>query len=251
MPDALLVAVLLAATGPSVPAAPGASAPPAAPVVEDTHAPAPPEAQAPAAPAAPVPEPPKASAATPAPGPAADAPPTRAQTASALGRAEAASHSGNAAGPLPPSLTSRSLAEELRRRGKDRDAQQEAIEAERKRLEVLRDEIARARAALKDETARLQELVAAVGASGQGSRPVKKGPGGKPIPEQDGIGTLAQTFKGMKPDQAAAVMAKLDRGLAAAVLGRMRPADAALVVEKMDAGTGAELMALLAGRNRS
>jgi flagellar motility protein MotE (MotC chaperone) len=57
---------------------------------------------------------------------------------------------------------------------------------------------------------------------------------------------LAKTLKGMKPDQAASLLARLERPLAVEILRRMRPADAGVVLEKMKAETAAELFTAMA-----
>ncbi len=137
----------------------------------------------------------------------------------------------------PPSLTSRALLDELRRTAKDRQAEQGSLAEQRQKLEALSQEIEKSRAAMREETARLQGAVAAGAKGGK--------PGTSPLD------TLAKTTKGMKAEQAAAVLTRLDRGLAAAILGRMRPGDSALVLEKMEPATAASLVALLAGRDRT
>ena len=61
---------------------------------------------------------------------------------------------------------------------------------------------------------------------------------------------LAKTLKGMKPDQAAALVARLDRPLAIDLLRRMRPGDAAVVLEKVKPELAAELFSMMAGGGR-
>jgi flagellar motility protein MotE (MotC chaperone) len=96
---------------------------------------------------------------------------------------------------------------------------------------------------MREETRRLQELVAAAAVADRkdGSKKSK----------DSALDTLAKTVRGMKADAAAALLAKLDRGLAAGILGRMRPADAALVLDKMEPAASASLVSLLAGRDRT
>jgi flagellar motility protein MotE (MotC chaperone) len=165
-----------------------------------------------------------------------------AASSAALGRAEAYTP-GKGPGTIPPSLTAGALADELRRSSRERQSEKAALAEERARLEKLASDIAATRAALKQETERLQELLAA------GSARAKRPKNGKlkkgelpPSPVVD----LAKTVKGMKPDAAAALLSRLDRALAAAILEQMRAADAAAVVDRMDPGTGAALFALLA-----
>ena len=71
-------------------------------------------------------------------------------------------------------------------------------------------------------------------------------PGAKAEPTP--LEALAKTLKAMKPDQAALLLAKVDRPLAVELLRRMKAADAAAVLDKMETGTGAALVAQLAHR---
>jgi flagellar motility protein MotE (MotC chaperone) len=139
--------------------------------------------------------------------------------------------------PVPPSLTGRALAEELRRSAGGRANEKEALAAERARLEKLAKEIGEARAALKVETDRLGALVNTSAAKGR--KPGAKGG----VPPLD---TLAKTVKNMKSDQAAALLGRVDRSLAAALLERMKPGEAAAVLDRMDGATSAALVALIA-----
>ncbi|MBK9518754.1 MAG: hypothetical protein IPO09_15680 [Anaeromyxobacter sp.] len=147
--------------------------------------------------------------------------------------------------PVPPTLTGKALAEELRRSAGGRATDQEALAAERARLDRLTKEIAEARAALKAETGRLEALVTqaaeaqARAAKGAKPRPGQKGPAAP-------FEALAKTMKSMKADQAAALLTRLDRPLAATLLAGMKPAEAAAVLEKMDSATSASLVTLLA-----
>jgi flagellar motility protein MotE (MotC chaperone) len=143
---------------------------------------------------------------------------------------------------LPPSLTARALLEELRRAAKDRHAEQTSLDEQRQKLETLQREVETSRAALREETRRLQELVAAAATADK-----KDGKKSK----DSALDALAKTARGMKADTAAAMLTKIDRGMAAAVLAKMRPADAAQILDKMDPATGASLFALLAGRDHS
>jgi flagellar motility protein MotE (MotC chaperone) len=156
---------------------------------------------------------------------------------------------GAAGAPPPPPIASRALADELRRASRERDADRSAIARERAHLEALKKEIAESRAALRKETQRLEGLVAAFGAKESNAHEAMRAEArAKETPGS--LDTLTKTVKGMRARQSAAMLARLDRGLAAAVLGRMRPAEAAAVIEKMEVAAGAEILALLAGRNR-
>lgn len=145
----------------------------------------------------------------------------------------------------PPSLTTNALRDELRSSTRRRQDELAAIARERSRLEKLSAEIATARAALEAETARLDEKVkkAELGASAATSQaqPFPSRQGGKPPAP-----TLAKTLKGMRAEQAATLISRLDRRLAADLLRQMRPADAGGVLEKMKPETAAELFSLMA-----
>ncbi|HVO19334.1 MAG TPA: hypothetical protein VMU15_08770 [Anaeromyxobacter sp.] len=144
----------------------------------------------------------------------------------------------------PPSLSARALLDELRRSARDRQGEQGSLAEQRKKLEALAQEIEKSRAALREETARLQAAVATA------AKAEKPGPGGQKAGTSS-LDTLAKTTKGMKAEQAAAMLTRLDRGLAAAILNHMRPGDSALVLEKMEPATAAALLALLAGKDRT
>jgi flagellar motility protein MotE (MotC chaperone) len=147
---------------------------------------------------------------------------------------------------LPPSLTQHALCEELQRSTLDRRSTYSKMEADRARLERLAAEVAEARAALKQETARLEALVRKAGPGRVG------GPAAGAVPllpvgsERAPVETLARTIRGMQPEQAAAVLARLDPHLAVAVLRRIRPADAGAIADKLKPDTAAALFALLA-----
>ncbi len=160
--------------------------------------------------------------------------------------------------PLPPSLTVHALCEELSRSATQRDEsmqklakEREALKKERADLEKLAKEVAGAREQLKAETDRLVSFVDLAGES------VKPGgdkfwstrvaavnaSGGKSF---DG---LAKTLKSMRPDQAAAMVAKLDRTLAAAVLERLRPAESSPILDKLKPEVAADLFGMIAAGN--
>ena len=238
MPSALLLLALLGAGVPS----------PAIPTVIEPAAPEPP------------PPPPSAEKqVSDRPPPAGDGSAARPSVDKAKGtgaRAEPLPPKGERAAPepstpphplaaTPPSLTSRALLDELRRSAKDRQAEQATIADQRQKLEELKQEIEKSRTALREETKRLQALLAA-NAARQESRASSKVPS-----KEEPLKALAKTTRGMKAEQAAAVLGKLDRSLAAAILARMRPTDAAAVLEKMEPATSASLMAALAGKDRS
>jgi len=132
---------------------------------------------------------------------------------------------------IPYSLTARALLDELRqtRGGQARaGAEREALAKERGRLEKVAADIAIARAALKNETARLEALAGTATSSA--------------VPPE----TLAKTLKVMKPEQAAAVLAKLDRPLAVNLLRHMKPAETGAVLDHMNTERAAELFRSMA-----
>ena len=110
--------------------------------------------------------------------------------------------------------------------------------SDRARLEQLTFEIAHAREALRQETARLEALIKQSGPAdgGAGSPPSESSPAPEAAaaPAKDTareqLDSVSKALKGMKPEQAAAVLSLLDRRLAAQVLRNMRPADAGAVM---------------------
>jgi flagellar motility protein MotE (MotC chaperone) len=152
-------------------------------------------------------------------------------------------------------------AHEGHRRHHDGPSAAEA-EAEAKRLEKLATEIVEAREALRKETARLEALVAknetaaaevaqakkdtaaaqaaAAMAPDAGDPSVKK-----PPTSLDG---LAKAMRGMKPEQAAPIISRLDRKMGADVLQRMPAADAGKVMAQCKPEVAAELAVEIASR---
>jgi flagellar motility protein MotE (MotC chaperone) len=247
MPSALVLAAVLAAT-----ASPATPIPPSAQTPFEPAAPALPELEHPAA-REPVHDPADPSAAKLAL-PDKDRRPAEKTGGGAAARGTASARSPEKAAAdapassrtlttTPPSLTARALLDELRHAAHERQGEQSSISEQRRKLEDLQRAMEKSRAELREETSRLQSAVAAGGARG-GSKPGRKG-------SEDALDALARTTRSMKAEPAAAMGARLDRGLAAAILGRMRPADAALVLEKMEPATSASLVALLAGRDRT
>jgi flagellar motility protein MotE (MotC chaperone) len=154
---------------------------------------------------------------------------------------------------IPPALSSRALLDELRRTSKDRQADQTSLAQQSQKLQALQQDIEKSRAALREETTRLQGLVAAGESKARGGKATdRKGTAkGSLQPEPTPLESLAKTTRNMKPDQAAEMMTRLDRGLATAILTHMKPAEAALVLEKMEPATSAALVALLARKDRT
>ncbi len=152
---------------------------------------------------------------------------------------------------LPPSLAAGALRDELRVSSLRRQEELAALGRERARLEKLAAEITAARAALKTETARLDEKVKAVEKEEKEAAAKRAASAKTPSPQARADGkppgeALAKTLKGMKADQAAALVSRLERRLAVDLLRHMRPADAGTVLEKMKPETAAELFSLMA-----
>jgi flagellar motility protein MotE (MotC chaperone) len=169
----------------------------------------------------------------------------------ALG-AEAADGGATAVAPppvQPPALTGAALAQELKKHAQEQkahrsklDEERKALDAEHAKLEALKKEIDDSRAALREETARLEAMLPHSGAA---AAPVK--PAG-PVPANPGaqLKPLAKALKGMKPEQAAAVLTRLERPLAAQLLRELKPNEAAVVLEKLKPELAAELVSTLA-----
>ena len=128
--------------------------------------------------------------------------------------------------------------------------------SDRARLEQLAFEIAHAREALRQETTRLEALIKQAGPAdgGAGSPPSES----SPVPEaaaapakdtaREQLDSVSKALKGMKPEQAAAVLSLLDRSLAAQVLRNMRPADAGAVMGFLKPEQAADLATEIATR---
>jgi flagellar motility protein MotE (MotC chaperone) len=150
--------------------------------------------------------------------------------------------------PIPPSLTQRALCDELRKTAKERasfqkqlEDEKKAVAAEKAHLEEIVADITKQRQALKEETARLEALLAR--ASGEAPK-TAGAPAAKPIkPDFEG---LAKTVRSMKPDQAASLITRVDRDLGAKVLSRMKPQDAGAILEKLKPELAADLLADMA-----
>jgi flagellar motility protein MotE (MotC chaperone) len=154
-------------------------------------------------------------------------------------------------GPLTPPLKLNALRDEMSRPPARHD-EHAATKAEREKLEHLAAEINKAREGLRQDTAKLEAMLAARDAapapvasagtpsSGDSGEPAKK----VPLP----IDTLAKAIRGMKPEQAAPIISRVDRKLAADVLLRMPGADAGKVMGVCKPEVAAELAAEIASR---
>jgi hypothetical protein len=115
-------------------------------------------------------------------------------------------------------------------------------------------DIERAREALRQETARLEALLKATGNCGGGvGMPIGDSPAAvspmalREAPTEQ-IDSVSKAMKGMKPEQAAALVARLDRGLAAEIMRRMKPADAGSILGLVKPELAAELATQIATR---
>jgi hypothetical protein len=119
-------------------------------------------------------------------------------------------------------------------------------------------DIEKARDSLRQETARLEALLKAAGNCGGGGGGMAMGEPllpTTPIPASalreaasEQIDSVSKAIKGMKPEQAAAVVARLDRGLAAEILRRMKSTDAGAILGLLKPDLAAELATEIATR---
>jgi len=158
--------------------------------------------------------------------------------------------------PAPlPSLTSLALKSEMRQ-SLSGPTEVTGPVSDRTRLEQLATEIAQARESLRQETARLEALIKQRGTCDGEARslPSESNPlaaaaatAAKDMAREQ-LDSVSKAMKGMKPEQASAVVARLDRRLAAEVLRRMRPADAGAVMGLLKPELAAELATEIATR---
>jgi flagellar motility protein MotE (MotC chaperone) len=153
---------------------------------------------------------------------------------------------------VPPSLTVPALRQEIKQSGGE---DKSAPTTERARLEQLAGEIAKAREALKQDTARLEQMLHG---GGDGRMPIGDGmetatgsaAGGAASREamKEQIMTVSKAMQGMKPEQAAAIIARMDRNLASEILRRMKAADAGAVMASIKPELAADLATTIATR---
>jgi len=149
------------------------------------------------------------------------------------------------------------------------EAERAKLEAERATLEAVATEIAKSREALREETARLEALLkrapggpgspsAATTPTGTSSAPGAH-TGAEPsasaaamdAKSKQDLDGLAMAVKAMRPEQAATVVARIDRDLGARLLSRMRPADAGAVMQRLEAEVAADLLQQMAALPKS
>jgi flagellar motility protein MotE (MotC chaperone) len=178
-------------------------------------------------------------------------------------------------------LSANAMREEL-----GQHASNQKAAGERERLEALSSDLARARSALREETARLEALMdkarqagvikpGAPGAAPGTSPPAGNGNGAangsesgsaampvgdpmapsayfRPTPPPPSfaqqVEVVSKAIKSMKPEQAAGLIGHLERGLAAEVLQRMRSADAGAILGFLKPEVGAALAAEIVSR---
>jgi flagellar motility protein MotE (MotC chaperone) len=117
-------------------------------------------------------------------------------------------------------------------------------------------DIEKAREALRQETARLEALLKANGGCSGGvgiGMPIGDGLSAAPLSAvalreapAEQIDAVSKAMKGMKPEQAAAVVARLDRGLAAEIIRRMKSTDAGAILGLLKPELAAELATQIA-----
>lgn len=156
---------------------------------------------------------------------------------------------------VPPGLTLAALRSQLAK-AQGAPAEASAPAAETGPNATLAD-IERAREALRQETARLEALLKATGNCGGSvgmpigdglATPTAVSPAALREAPTEQIDSLSKAIKGMKPEQAAALMARLDRGLAAEIMRRMKPVDAGAILGLVKPELAAELATQIATR---
>lgn len=152
---------------------------------------------------------------------------------------------------VPPGLTLAALRNQLNKgAATTSETAESAGTSERPSSQTLSD-IEKAREALRQETARLEALIKAAGNCGGGGTGMPMGDSVMPTPVSQAaireaaageqMDSVSKAMKGMKPEQAAAVIARLDRGLAAEILRRMKSSDAGAILGLLKPELAAEL----------
>jgi hypothetical protein len=158
---------------------------------------------------------------------------------------------------VPPGLTLAALRSQLAK-GPTTVPDSSAQGADHGRPTQTVSDIEKAREALRQETARLEALLKAAGNCGGGGSGMAMGEPLLPataIPAAtlreaagEQIDSVSKAMKGMKPEQAAALIGRLDRGLAAEILRRMKATDAGAVLGLLKPDLAAELATEIATR---
>jgi flagellar motility protein MotE (MotC chaperone) len=145
----------------------------------------------------------------------------------------------------PPPLTMGGLRDELRRESAVGKIDPGA--SPRTKVEQMLSEIVKTREAVHAETLRLEGMMAQEPGEGTAAGgPAAGGAGGKPA--KNPLDILAKALRGIKPEQAAPIVSRLDKRLAATVLQRMPPVDAGKIMGAMKPDTAAELATQIAMR---
>jgi flagellar motility protein MotE (MotC chaperone) len=154
----------------------------------------------------------------------------------------------------PPPLTMTGLREEIRREAAPVTIDPEA--SARTKVELMLAEIAKTREAMREDTTRLELMMgdgadsAAGGASGAAATAgasATSAASGRPAAKNP-LDVLAKALRGIKPELAAPIVARLDKRLAATVLLRMPPVDAGKIMGALKPDTAAELATQIAMR---
>jgi len=123
------------------------------------------------------------------------------------------------------------------------------------KVEQMLAEVTKARESLHDDTARLEAMLAqgaretaARAEPAEDENAAAQGPGGAGKPAKNPLDVLAKAMRGIKPEQAAPIVTRLDKHLAASVLQRMPPADAGKILAAMKPETAAELATQISAR---
>ncbi|MEO5769961.1 MAG: hypothetical protein ABIS92_16525 [Polyangia bacterium] len=145
----------------------------------------------------------------------------------------------------PPPLTIAGLREEIHREGGA--VALDPMAPSRMKLEQMLQEVTKARVSLHEETAKLEAMLTQDGGDGAaGPGGGAAAPGGKPA--KNPLDVLAKALRGIKPEQAAPIVTRLEKRLAATVLQRMPPVDAGKIMGAMKPDTAAELATQIAMR---
>lgn len=152
-------------------------------------------------------------------------------------------------GPPPPSpLTVNDLHQEANR---ERGPGGDFNAPPRVKLEQLLSELGRARQSLHDDTVKLEALAgnepSRGGESASADAPAAPGAPAQP-PQKNPLDVLAKALRGIKPEQAGPIVARLDKGLAATVLLKMPPVDAGKIMGALKPEVAAELATQIAMR---
>lgn len=154
-------------------------------------------------------------------------------------------------GPPPPSpLSVNDLHQEANR---ERGPGGDFNAPPRVKLEQLLSEVGKARQSLHDDTLKLEALAgndpSRSGESAAPDAPTPAAPGAPgQAPQKNPLDVLAKALRGIKPEQAGPIVARLDKGLAATVLLKMPPADAGKIMGALKPEVAAELATQIAMR---